>query len=186
MAVWFVGYTPDLATASMIAGANSQGEWVTLNGQTVGGSYIASAAGSTNAGPMWGDAMKAIAPFLPDTDFSVPDPTAIQGRMVTVPSVYGYSPSDAADVLRQAGFNPVVGPMVSSSEPLRHGGLPLAGLRHAGRHRQHHHHVHLQRRPGAPRGRRRQRRWRRRRRWRWRRLGRATTANGNGNGRGNR
>jgi membrane peptidoglycan carboxypeptidase len=117
MAVWFVGYTPDLATASMIAGANSQGEWVTLNGQTVGGSYIASAAGSTNAGPMWGDAMKAIAPFLPDTDFSVPDPTAIQGRMVTVPSVYGYSPSDAANVLRQAGLNPVVGPMVSSSSP---------------------------------------------------------------------
>jgi membrane peptidoglycan carboxypeptidase len=117
MAVWFIGYTPDLATASMIAGANSQGEWITLNGQTVGGQFIASAAGSTNAGPMWGDAMKAIEPILPDTDFSVPDPTAIQGRLVTVPSVYGFSPSSAADVLRKAGLNPVVGPMVNNGSP---------------------------------------------------------------------
>ncbi|MGA9746091.1 MAG: transglycosylase domain-containing protein [Nocardioides sp.] len=114
-AVWFVGYTPDVATASMIAGANRSGEWVTLNGQTVGGSYIASAAGSTNAGPMWGDAMKAIESILPDTDFSVPDPTAIQGQTVTVPSVYGLAPSQAADTLRQAGLNPVVGPQVSSN-----------------------------------------------------------------------
>ncbi|MGZ5418324.1 MAG: transglycosylase domain-containing protein [Nocardioides sp.] len=113
-AVWFVGYTPNLATASMIAGANSFGEWITLNGQTVGGSYITSAFGSTNAGPMWGDAMKVIEQWLPDTDFSVPDPTAIQGRLVTVPSVYGYSPAEAAGILRKAGLNPVVGPQVNS------------------------------------------------------------------------
>jgi hypothetical protein len=64
---------------------------------------------------MWGDAMKVIQQWLPDTDFSVPDPTAIQGRLVTVPSVYGYSPSEAADILRRAGLNPVVGPQVNSS-----------------------------------------------------------------------
>ena len=115
MAVWFIGYTPNLATASMIAGANSLGEWITLNGQTVGGSYITSAFGSTNAGPMWGDAMKVIQQWLPDTDFSIPDPTAIQGRLVTVPSVYGYSPAEAAGILRRAGLNPVVGPQVNSS-----------------------------------------------------------------------
>jgi membrane peptidoglycan carboxypeptidase len=114
-AVWFMGYTPNLVTAAMIAGANSKGEWITLNGQTVGGSYITSAFGSTVAGPMWGDAMKVIQQWLPDTDFSVPDPTAIQGRLVTVPSVYGYSPSQAADLLRRAGLNPVVGPQVNSS-----------------------------------------------------------------------
>ena len=27
-AVWFVGYTPNLAAASMIAGANKQGHWL--------------------------------------------------------------------------------------------------------------------------------------------------------------
>src|SRR5690606_12156774 len=31
MAVWYVGYTPNMATASMIAGANRNGHWVTLN-----------------------------------------------------------------------------------------------------------------------------------------------------------
>jgi membrane peptidoglycan carboxypeptidase len=114
MAVWFMGYTPNLATASMIAGANRVGEWVTLNGQTVGGSFISRAAGSTNAGPMWGDAMKVVQQWLPDQDFTSPDPTTIKGKQVTVPSVYGYSPQEAARVLRRAGLNPSIGPMVDS------------------------------------------------------------------------
>ena len=114
MAVWFIGYTPNLATASMIAGANRLGEWVTLNGQTVGGSYISRAAGSTNAGPMWGDAMKVVEQWLADRDFISPDPTTIKGKAVTVPTVYGYSPQEAAEVLREAGLSPVVGPMVDS------------------------------------------------------------------------
>lgn len=79
MAVWFVGYTPNLATAAMIAGANRQGHWVTLNGQVVGGTRIGRAAGSTNAGPMWGDAMKAIQQRLPDRDFHAPDRKRIKG-----------------------------------------------------------------------------------------------------------
>jgi membrane peptidoglycan carboxypeptidase len=115
MAVWFIGYTPNLAAASMIAGANSQGHWLSLNGQTVGGAYIASAHGSTTAGPMWGDAMHVIQQWLPDAKFHTPDPQTIQGQMVTIPSVYGMSPSQAASELRKAGFNPVVGPMVNSS-----------------------------------------------------------------------
>ncbi len=114
-AVWFIGYTPNLAGASMIAGANAQGHWVSLNGQTVGGAYISGAHGSTTAGPMWGDAMHVIQKWLPDAKFHAPNPTTIQGQQVTVPSVYGYSTSKAASVLRKAGFNPVIGPMVNSS-----------------------------------------------------------------------
>jgi membrane peptidoglycan carboxypeptidase len=114
MAVWFIGYTPNLATASMIAGANSQGHWKTLNGQVVGGSYIASAHGSTTAGPMWGDAMKVVQRYLPNLRFRQPDPRTIQGQSATVPSVYGQSPGQAASVLRRAGFSPVIGPTVDS------------------------------------------------------------------------
>ena len=51
MSVWFNGYTPNLATAAMIAGANREGTPITLNGQRVGGSYIGTAHGSTVAGP---------------------------------------------------------------------------------------------------------------------------------------
>jgi membrane peptidoglycan carboxypeptidase len=115
MAVWFVGYTPNLATASMIAGANSLGHWTTLNGQVVGGTYIGTAHGGTHAGPMWGDAMKVVERFLPDTDFTPPDPQVIAGQSVTVPSLYGYDPQEAAELLREAGFSPTIGPMVDSS-----------------------------------------------------------------------
>ena len=80
MAVWFVGYTPNLAAASMIAGANSKGQHITLNGQIVGGSYISGAAGSTTAGPVWGDAMKAVEQYIPDDGFIRPDPQTIRGH----------------------------------------------------------------------------------------------------------
>jgi membrane peptidoglycan carboxypeptidase len=114
-AVWFDGYTPNLAAAAMLAGANRLGHEITLNGQTVGGSYISRAFGSTQAGPIWGDAMDAIAQYLPDTGFSEPNATTIAGRLVTVPSVAGMAPSQAARILRNAGFLPTVGPTVDSS-----------------------------------------------------------------------
>ena len=80
MAVWFNGYTPALATAAMIAGANQEGHWVTLNGQTVGGRYVSSAAGSTLAGPMWALAMRAVQDDLPSNDFVPPGLTAEEGQ----------------------------------------------------------------------------------------------------------
>lgn len=79
MAVWFIGYTPHLAAASMLAGADRNGHWVTLNRQTVGGVHIEEAFGSTHAGPMWGDAMKVIQKWLPDRDFVKPPRWVITG-----------------------------------------------------------------------------------------------------------
>ena len=114
-AVWFDGYTPNLAASAMLAGANTLGHPITLNGQYVGGSYISEAFGSTQAGPIWGDAMHVIDDFLPDATFTPPDPQAIQGRVVTVPSVAGRTPSEAADKLRGEGFAPTIGPYVHSS-----------------------------------------------------------------------
>ncbi len=114
MAVWYDGYTPHLAASAMLAGANSVGQPITLNGQIVGGSYISRAFGSTQAGPIWGDAMKAVQDMVPATDFHEPDPTTIKGRQVTVPSLYGMAPSSAAAQLRRAGFLPTIGPLVDS------------------------------------------------------------------------
>jgi membrane peptidoglycan carboxypeptidase len=117
MAVWFCGYTPNLATASMIAGANRQGHWITLNGQTLANQYIASAHGSTTAGPMWGDAMKAIAAWLPDEDFVPPDTDIVNGVMTVVPTTTGMSLDEAKSRLDDAGFYPAEGGEVNSSEP---------------------------------------------------------------------
>jgi len=77
--VWFIGYTPDLAAAAMIAGANRKGHWITLNGQVVGGELITEAFGSTEAGPIWGDAMKVAQKWLPDRDFVSPPRRLVTG-----------------------------------------------------------------------------------------------------------
>ncbi|HZJ05464.1 MAG TPA: transglycosylase domain-containing protein, partial [Nocardioidaceae bacterium] len=116
-AVWFVGYTPNMAAASMIAGANQAGQPQALDGQYVGGNFITSdgAAGSTLAGPQWAAAMKAVQGWLPDKEFTSPDPQTIEGQLVTVPSVYGQDPEQAAEILRDRGLYPSVGPMVDSS-----------------------------------------------------------------------
>jgi membrane peptidoglycan carboxypeptidase len=112
--VWYDGYTPALATASMIAGANSKGQPITLNGQHLKGGYIASAHGSTTAGPMWGDAMHVIQQWLPNEDFVKPSASVIDGIQVDVPSVAGMSINHAKDVLRRAGFRVYVGSKVFS------------------------------------------------------------------------
>jgi membrane peptidoglycan carboxypeptidase len=117
-AVWFIGYTPNLAGATMLAGANRLGHWETLNGQTVGGTFIEGAHGSTNAGPIWGDAMHVIEKYLPNATFHTPNPHTIKGQTATVPTAYGYSLTHAMQVLRQAGFHPVIGPKVNSSNPV--------------------------------------------------------------------
>lgn len=115
MAVWFNGYTPALATASMIAGANQEGHWVTLNGQIVGGSYIGNAFGSTTAGPMWSDAMRAIQDLLPDLDFTAPIKTEEPEQLVAiVPNVVGMAVQDATNTLRNLGFEVRIGARITS------------------------------------------------------------------------
>ena len=117
MAVWFDGYTPALATASMIAGANQDGHWVTLNGQTIGGRYVATAHGSTNAGPMWADAMRAIQDLLPDVDFVRPIKTQDSRDLTIVPNVVGMTVDDARTTLEGLGFTVDVIGKVSSDLP---------------------------------------------------------------------
>ncbi len=80
-AVWFVGYTANLATSAMIAGANSEGQPIPLAGQTVGGTPIYSASGSGVAGPMWGQAMRAVEQYLDDVPFTPPDLTELLGDL---------------------------------------------------------------------------------------------------------
>jgi membrane peptidoglycan carboxypeptidase len=71
--VWYMGYTPDLVTSAMIAGANSAGQPQTLIDKTVGGELIDSASGSGVAGPMWKAAMAKIVDKLPGSKFTKPE-----------------------------------------------------------------------------------------------------------------
>ncbi len=112
--VWFVGYTPQIAAAAMIAGANDQGQWLELGGQTVGGQYISEASGSGSAGPIWGDAMAAISAKLTYEDFQAPPGDEIAGVLSTVPDVAGQSVEAATATLEAAGFSVADGGQVNS------------------------------------------------------------------------
>ncbi len=103
-AVWFVGYTPNLAAAAMIAGVNEADQPEALPGKTIGGIYRASASGSGFAGPIWGDAMHVIEQWLDDEDFEVPPAGEIAGFMVSVPSVGGQTVEEATRTLKGMGF----------------------------------------------------------------------------------
>ncbi|GAA5113669.1 transglycosylase domain-containing protein [Alloalcanivorax gelatiniphagus] len=112
--VWFVGYTPTLAAAAMLAGANDQGQWLELGGQTVGGQYISEASGSGYAGPIWGDAMSVATAKLPYEEFQAPPGDEIAGVLTTVPDVSGQTVEAATQQLEAAGFTVADGGQVNS------------------------------------------------------------------------
>lgn len=112
--VWFVGYTPTLSAAAMIAGANGEGQWLELEGQNIGGQYIYSASGSGFAGPIWGDAMAAVSAKLDYEDFQRPAGDEIAGVLTGVPDVSGLSVEDATSQIQAAGFVAADGGQVDS------------------------------------------------------------------------
>ena len=172
-AVWFNGYTPNLSTATMLAGANSFGQPIGLEGLTAGGRYIYSASGSGLAGPIWGQAMGEVEQWLPDETFTPPDLSALGGEETTVPSVAGQPLASARRILEDAGFSVLVGSEAYSEYP--EGTVaysdPGSGCGHAAGLRDLH--LPLDRLRAGPAahqpGRRRRRWWRRRRRRRRRR-----------------
>src|SRR3569833_2624515 len=112
-----MSYTPNLATTSMVAGANRLGHWITLIGQLLNGAYVPTAHGSTTAGPMWFDAMKVVQQWLPDATFTPPNGNEVNGVLTTVPDDGGYAYMAAAQALRDAGFSVADGGYRDSSYP---------------------------------------------------------------------
>jgi membrane peptidoglycan carboxypeptidase len=116
--VWFVGYTPQIATAAMIAGATKDGQRpMELAGQVIHGTTIYEVTGSGFAGPMWAQAMHAIEGSLDIVNFTPPALTAIQGDPTLIPSVSGMSVEEAESTLEAAGFNALDGGITASSNP---------------------------------------------------------------------
>jgi len=113
--VWFDGYTPQISTVAMIAGANSLGTPISLDDVPVGGYVHGDVSGSGFAGPMWGDAMHPIQTSLQPIPFHPIDKAAELGKESTVPSVSGLSVAKAKSVLESAGFHAATGPHVDST-----------------------------------------------------------------------
>src|SRR3546814_6907517 len=66
---------------------------------------------------MWGDTFKAIQQWLPDENFVKPDASAVDGVPKMIPSTGGMSPSQATDLLEEAGFQVADGGMRDTGYP---------------------------------------------------------------------
>ncbi|MFI5429242.1 penicillin-binding transpeptidase domain-containing protein [Aeromicrobium sp. UC242_57] len=72
--VWYTGYTPELSTASMIAGVKKNGSPRSLAGVKINGAFLnfQAVGGSSLAGPMWAKAMQKIQDSLAPAKFDTP------------------------------------------------------------------------------------------------------------------
>ncbi|MBD9698554.1 penicillin-binding protein [Flavimobilis sp. GY10621] len=112
---WFIGYTPQLATAVWIGNPDrdTSMQYIRING--VPYSYV---YGSTLAAPTWKRFMDRALEGKPNVAFPDPTTKTIYGERVPVPWVGGRSVADATRILNEAGFSVVVNPaQVPSSYP---------------------------------------------------------------------
>ena len=74
-AVWFVGFTPDLA-AAVAVGDPRGGYGYPMKNLVISGAYYSQVFGSTLPGPIWKEAMEAALRDPPETKFDLISPTA--------------------------------------------------------------------------------------------------------------
>jgi membrane peptidoglycan carboxypeptidase len=114
---WFVGYTPQRATAVWVGDNPNPTDGHTrsgLGGRTIGGQYFGQVFGATLAAPIWHDIMEVASNGLPEKDWSDPTGKILQGSSVKVPDVTGMKIDDAKSELEGAGFTVTVGDPVPS------------------------------------------------------------------------
>jgi membrane peptidoglycan carboxypeptidase len=106
-AVWFAGYTPDLAAAVWTghpdAPQDNPMEYVTING-----TYYYTVSGYQLPGPIWEAAMRGALADVPPSSFTPMDPSFIDGDTLTVPSLSGLTEKAAVAKLESLGLNPEV------------------------------------------------------------------------------
>jgi membrane carboxypeptidase/penicillin-binding protein len=113
-AVWYAGYSTKLAGAATVADASLP--YDPLQGQSLNGKPINDPSGSGTAGPIWEAAMKAALQNYPTTKFVAPSDKTQRGDVKSLPFVNGMNPEDAANKLRQAGFEVAIASGTVNSE----------------------------------------------------------------------
>jgi len=113
-AVWYSGYSSKLATAAVVADASVP--YNDLIGQTLNGKKMYDASGSGTAGPLWQTAMEGALRYYPTTKFVAPSDKTVRGDVKDLPFVNGMNPEDAANKIRQAGFEVAIAPGTVNSE----------------------------------------------------------------------
>ena len=102
-AVWFAGYTPEIAAAVWVGDPDSPVQ-NPMSNVTINGTYYSYVFGSTLPGPIWETAMRGALADVPPSSFVGLDPELIDGDAVTVPSVTGLSQQQAVARLEAVGL----------------------------------------------------------------------------------
>ena len=93
-AVWFAGYTPDLA-AAVWAGHPDAPKQYPMRDVTINGTYYSYVFGSSLPGPIWRDAMLGALADVPFSTFTPLNPELIDGATLGLPSLAGLTPQEA-------------------------------------------------------------------------------------------
>ena len=131
-AAWFVGYTPQLATAVWMGDPGGvPGQLIKeMRRVTINGRYYPQVYGGSIPAPIWASTMRGALEGIPAVDFAAPDRSATQGQKVDVPDVSGLPILVAEEKLIEAGFSVRDGGRVSAA-PIARGSaaytLPRAG-----------------------------------------------------------
>ena len=106
-AVWFCGYTPELATVVWV-GDPRGGQKYPLRNITIDGQYYPVVYGGTFPGPIWKRIMLAALADVPPSSFPGIDPSVIKGVTVQVPDLTGLDPTNAVAQLEALGLTAAV------------------------------------------------------------------------------
>jgi membrane peptidoglycan carboxypeptidase len=102
-AAWFVGYTPQLATAVWVGKPTP----TPMRGVRINGRYYKAVYGGSLPAPIWRQVMLGALEGVPEEDFAAPTKLDSQTK-VAVPDVHGLPSDVAADQLRALGFGVTV------------------------------------------------------------------------------
>ena len=108
VSVWFVGYTPDLATAVWAGNPSPPAGGYPLQNRLIGGVYYGDVCGGCLPGPIWQQMMSRTLAGTPVSSFTDAEDKVRNGDSITVPSVTGKSVDEAKSLLRKANLDPVV------------------------------------------------------------------------------
>lgn len=104
-AVWFAGYTPEVAGVAMIAVDTGHPDRPkSLEGFRLENGERLRGTGGGDAGQIWRAAMSAALEGRPKTGFNDPSDRVLKGKKVPVPDVSGMSYEQAKTTIEAAGF----------------------------------------------------------------------------------
>ncbi|AKT52806.1 hypothetical protein ADJ73_11740 [Arsenicicoccus sp. oral taxon 190] len=116
-AVWFAGYTPQLATAVWV-GDPRGGQRYPIESVQLYGRRISSVFGSTAAGPIWQATMTALHEGLPMQAFAPVGPAELSGTHAVMPDVRGLPRDQAVQVIQATGFDVRLAPTTAAPDAL--------------------------------------------------------------------